>query len=360
MRPALPAPGAPRGMPISTVSTRPACSLPGATKSPILGPWNVAVAVAPTPSPPPPPVDALTPEGTAQATTGASCALMAAMAEASGSRGEPSKPVPSRASTTTPDASSRSGAKGSGGAPGRRSRFSRASPRRSPRSAAASTSTSRPSSRSSRATTRPSPPLFPFPTTTRTGPGRASAAVTRARPMPARSIRSSEGTPWSSIAQASAARISAASNSGSSQSLTSAHRGYRGGQGRGVRQRHGHGRAQLRRARGRAPAEPDLGRRSRGDHLHIPEAPGREPERLRDRLLGAEAGGQVHHGPRVRGGVLPLRVGEEPLGELRRPLERLLQAVHLEEVDADAAHGGANYRVPGGWGSGRRSRPRPP
>src|SRR5918999_1500570 len=272
MRPALPAPGAPRGMPISTVSTRPACSLPGVTKSPILGPWNVAVAVARTASPSTSPVDALTPEGTSQATTGASCALMAAMAEASGSRGEPSKPVPSRASTTTPDASSRSGAKGSGGAPGRRSRFSRASPR--------------------------SP---------------------------------------------------AASNSGSSQSLTSAHRGYRGGQGRGVRQRHGHGRAQLRRARGRAAAEPDLGRRSRGDNLHVLEAPGREPERLRDRLLGAEAGGQVHHGSRVRGGVLPLRVGEEPLGEPRRPLERLLQAVHLEEVDADAAHGGASYRVTGGW-----------
>src|ERR687896_208985 len=103
MRPALPAPGAPRGMPISTVSTRPACSLPGATKSPILGPWNVAVAVARTASPSTSPVDALTPDGTSQATTRASCALMAAIAEASGSRGEPSKPVPSRASTTAPE-----------------------------------------------------------------------------------------------------------------------------------------------------------------------------------------------------------------------------------------------------------------
>jgi hypothetical protein len=37
------------------------------------------------------------------------------------------------------------------------------------------------------------------------------AAVTRASPMPARSIRSSDGTPCSSIAQASTARISAAS-----------------------------------------------------------------------------------------------------------------------------------------------------
>ena len=39
----------------------------------------------------------------------------------------------------------------------------------------------------------------------------AVAAVTRARPSPARSIRSSEGTPRCSIAQASTARISAAS-----------------------------------------------------------------------------------------------------------------------------------------------------
>src|ERR671914_1239450 len=349
MRPALPAPGAPRGIPISTTSTRPAQKAPGATKSPTFGAWKVAVAAARTASPSTSPVDALTPEGTSQATTGASCSLMAAMAEASGSRGEPSKPVPSRASTTTPDPSRRSGAKSSGGSPGRRSRFSRASPRVSARSAAASTSTSWPSSRSSRATTSPSPPLLPLPTTTRTGPGRDAAAVTTARPTPARSIRSSDGTPCSSIAQASAARISAASNSGSSQSLTSPHRGHRGGQRRGVRQRHGHRRTQLRRARGRAAAEPDLWRGSRGDHLHVPEAPGGEPERLRDRLLGAETRGQVHHGPRVRGGILPLRIGEEPLGEPRRPLERLLQAVHLEEVDADAAHGGASYRVTGGW-----------
>ena len=75
----------------------------------------------------------------------------------------------------------------------------------------------RPSSRSRRATTRPSPPLFPFPITTRTGPGPATRATDRASPVPARSIRSSEGTPCSSIAHASTARISSASWSGSSQ-----------------------------------------------------------------------------------------------------------------------------------------------
>ena len=109
----------------------PACSLPGATCRPSLEPWKVAVTAARTASPSTSPVEALTPEGTSQATTGASCALIAAIAEASGSRGTPSKPVPSSASTSAPEPSSRSGANGSGGAPGRRSRFARASPRRS-------------------------------------------------------------------------------------------------------------------------------------------------------------------------------------------------------------------------------------
>ena len=45
------------------------------------------------------PVPASTPEGTSQATTGASWSLIAAMAEAIGSRGSPLKPVPSMAST---------------------------------------------------------------------------------------------------------------------------------------------------------------------------------------------------------------------------------------------------------------------
>ena len=78
-----------------------------------LDPWNVAVAAATTASASISPVDALTPEGTSHATTGASCALIAAMADATGSRGVPSKPVPSRASTTAAEPSSRSASNGS-------------------------------------------------------------------------------------------------------------------------------------------------------------------------------------------------------------------------------------------------------
>ena len=202
--------GAPRGTPISITSTRPAWKAPGATCSPIFEPWKVPVTSARTASPSTSPLEASTPEGTSQATTGASCALIAAMAPATGSRGAPENPVPNSASTTTPEPSSRSGANGSGGAPGSRSSIAAGSPESSSTGATASTSTTRPSSRSSRATTRPSPPLLPLPITTRTGPSPATSAVSRARPSPARSIRSSEGTPCSSIAQASTARISSA------------------------------------------------------------------------------------------------------------------------------------------------------
>ena len=164
-------------------------------------------------------MEAFTPDGTSQATTGTPASLIAAIAPATGSRGAPSNPVPSIASTTAPDPLSLAASKGSGGAPGSRPRFARASPRSSAGSPSESTSTSRPSSRRMRAHTSPSPPLLPFPATTRIGrPGSAAAATTRARPAPARSIRSSEGTPASSIAYESAARISSAVKSGSTQS----------------------------------------------------------------------------------------------------------------------------------------------
>ena len=196
-------------MPIT--STAPAWLLPGSTWSPTFEPWKVAVTVARTASPSTSPVDASTPDGTSQATTRAGCAFSAAIAAATGSRGSPSKPVPSRASTTTPAPASLPGANASGGAPGRRSRFTAASPRNSAGGATARTITGWPSSRSRRAATSPSPPLLPLPTTTQTGPSPAAAAAARARPAPARSIRSSEGVPASWIAQASTARISSAS-----------------------------------------------------------------------------------------------------------------------------------------------------
>ena len=73
----------------------------------------MAVTSADTASPSTSPVDAFTPDGTSQATTAASCWLIAQIADATGSRGEPSNPVPSRASTTTPEPASRSRSNGS-------------------------------------------------------------------------------------------------------------------------------------------------------------------------------------------------------------------------------------------------------
>ena len=57
------------------------------------------------------------------------------------------------------------------------------------------------------AATKPSPPLFPLPQTTAIRPAGARRAITWASPSPARSMRSSEGTLRSSIAQRSVARI---------------------------------------------------------------------------------------------------------------------------------------------------------
>ena len=204
--------GAPRGTPIGTTRTSPACNAPGATWRPIFEPWKVPVTSARTASPSTSPVVAFTPHGTSQATTGASSALIAAIAEAIGSRGVPSKPVPSIASTIAALPSSSPGSNGSGGAPGSRVEVGLGVALQLAEVARGEHVDARSrSSRSSRATTSPSPPLLPLPTTIRIGPVAdcATSAVTRARPSPARSIRSSDGTPCSSIAQASTARISA-------------------------------------------------------------------------------------------------------------------------------------------------------
>ena len=72
---------------------------------------------------------------------------------------------------------------------------------------ATAASTSNPISARSLATTSPSPPLLPFPQTTTARFELASSAATSATARPAVSISSSEGTPWSSIAHASTARI---------------------------------------------------------------------------------------------------------------------------------------------------------
>ena len=103
---------------MSTTSTTPACALPGWIHSPGLAWWNVAVATARTAEPSTSPVLALTPLGTSAAITRARAALMARITASAGSRGAPSKPVPSTASTIACAFSSRSGWNGAGAGPG--------------------------------------------------------------------------------------------------------------------------------------------------------------------------------------------------------------------------------------------------
>ena len=57
---------------------------------------------------------------------------------------------------------------------------------------------------------------------------------------------------------------------------------------------------------GRGAGEPHLGRPVAGEHLDVAEAPRLEPEGLGDRLLGAEAGGEMLAGAGAAGGVRAL------------------------------------------------------
>ena len=216
IRPIALSAGAPRGMPMSLTTTSPACALPGRIHRPGLAAWNVTVTAAYTASPDTAPVDASTPLGTSTLTTGAPAPLSCAIASATAPRAAPSNPVPSSASTSTLARASVSGAKlsATGAGPRRRSRLTRASPPISSAAAVSRTATSRPASRSRRATTSPSPPLLPLPHTTATAPSGTSRSTARATPAPARSIRSRLGTPRSSIAQRSIARIVGASGRG--------------------------------------------------------------------------------------------------------------------------------------------------
>jgi hypothetical protein len=236
IRPTDAEPGVPLGMPMSIVSTSPACALPGRIHNPGLHAWKVTVTVARTAVVATVPSEASTPLGTSTLTTVAPAALTASIASAAGPCGSPRKPVPSTASTITPPRAKTSvstvalpepaaaascphavPSRRTGGSPGRRSRFARASPANSSGAATHTTVTCRPERRSRRATTSPSPPLLPLPHTTVTGPSGAARSTARATPAPARSIRSNPATPRSSIAQRSIARIASASGSGTSQ-----------------------------------------------------------------------------------------------------------------------------------------------
>src|SRR3954447_7123191 len=158
------------------------------------------------------------PEAMSAATTAASHSLIAAIASRAGERGAPSNPVPKIASITTPEPER------SMPSPGSRTTPTSSLERLAPESLESSSegqsrraSTSRPAAARRRAATNPSPPLFPFPQTILAGPAFARTRAASANAAPAASIRSREGTPCPSIAQPSAPRIPAASNSGSSQ-----------------------------------------------------------------------------------------------------------------------------------------------
>ena len=200
---------------MSTTSTTPAQALPGWIHSPGLAAANVTVARATTTSSgsATAPVEASTPLGTSQATTGRPAPRTSRIASAAGPRGAPELPVPSRQSTTPAAPSRAPGSTRSGAGPVRASAALRASPSSSFRGTDISTRTSRPISRNALAATYPSPPLFPLPQTTAISPSGKARATTSASPRPARSISASPGVP-AAIAAASAARIASASGRG--------------------------------------------------------------------------------------------------------------------------------------------------
>ena len=193
------------------------------------------------------------PHGTSAATTAPRPRSSPSIRRAEGSRGAPVVPVPSSASTTSAAPSSRAGSNAAGGSPGSRRSCSAASPRSSSGGQTASTSTSRPAPRSSRAATSPSPPLLPLPQTTATRPAGACRAITRARPSPARSIRSSDGMPaprspsdrWRASSGLVEQRLEPARRAHSATATAAGHAVL-------VRQRHRDRRPELLRA-GRAP-----------------------------------------------------------------------------------------------------------
>src|SRR5262245_41110835 len=69
--------------------------------------------------------------------------------------------------------------------------------------------------------------------------------------------------------------------------------------------------------------------------LDVAEAEAADAERLQRRLLGGEPGGEVWTGPPARACIGELAGPEHALGERRTTLERPLEPLDLEQVDAD-------------------------
>ena len=206
---------------MSATLTWPASAAPGNRTRPRFCSPKVTVASASTQGPSGRPVSAESPDGTSTESTRAPprrAPAMASMAAAKLPSAGRDSPVPRSASITTSSPLAPSGcpsAKGATGTPASRARraITAASPPSSSGATTANTRT-RPEGWSSLAATQPSPPLLPPPqTTTKRLAGRTSGATASATARPARSIRSSEGTPSPSMAARSMARISSAPTS---------------------------------------------------------------------------------------------------------------------------------------------------
>jgi hypothetical protein len=187
--------------------------------NPFFAATNVTVWSARTVGPSGSPVSQSRPDGMSTASTFAPLALMAAITWSNGGRTAPVRPVPNRASTThSAAASSRRSAAASTDGPPRTSIgtperrrmpwLSAASPVNSSGLANSRTRTGTPRLSRLRAMTKPSPPLFPLPQQTMTGPQAPSARSTSAAPRPAFSMSTAPGTPNSLMARRSMARTS--------------------------------------------------------------------------------------------------------------------------------------------------------
>ena len=228
-----------------------------------------------------------------------------------------------------------------------------------PGSAAASTRTSRPVSRSRRAATRPSPPLLPLPHTTTTGPGGHASSTNRARPAPARSIRSSEGTLLLDRPAVGRPHLLGVGERleplGQARAHTSTATAPAVVCGVGQRDPTSTPSSSARAAA--SPCSRSSGGVAPADDLDVVGAEHLEPERLDHRLLGAEARRQVLPRARAALRVGALRVGEQALGQARPALERSLEPLDLDDVDPHAAHGGRLYPPRGRSERGRPRRP---
>ena len=79
--------------------------------------------------------------------------------------------------------------------------------------------------------------------------------------------------------------------------------------------------------------------------LDLMKAQAAEAERLERRLLGGEARGEVPGGMRARARGLELALGEDALCQRGSPLERALDPVDFDQVDAGAAGHSASCRT---------------